>query len=262
MISAVTITYHTGPILIDCLKNLSDNKYISEIVLLNNGNPEGFIETVPEKVNSEKLKIISGHGNIGFSKGCNLGAKHATGDYILIVNPDCIVRPDFDFKALLDALDDPKIMMSTCRIFNKDGTEQRGSRRNILNPYNVFYGFNLNKSPIPTDPFYVEATSGAFMLFKKEDYNMLGGFDENYYLHVEDMDLCMKIKQIGGKIKYFPKVTIMHALSTSDAPKKFIEQHKLNGLIYYYNKYFGNNLLTPIVLFLLKIRFYLRFSIK
>ena len=177
---------------------------------------------------------------------------------MLIINPDCVLSDDFDFTEMLEDLKEPHILCATCKIENLDGSEQRGSRRRFLTPFNIFRGINLNKTPLPDKKVFIEATSGAFMLFTKEDYFRLGGFDEEYFLHVEDLDLCMKIRQIGGKLIYYPYKYVRHTCSTSDAPKIFVERHKLNGFDYYFGKFFGKNLLTITILLLLKLRFTLK----
>lgn len=253
MITAIIVTYNTGNALYECVDSVKNNKFISEIILVDNGNPKGFLE----KINN--VNIITGHGNIGFGKACNLGVKNSNNEFILLINPDCIIANDFDFSDMIKDLETENILCATCKIENKDGTEQKGSRRKLLTPLNLFTGFNLHKTPLPQEKCFIEATSGAFMLFKKHDFNMLGGFDENYFLHVEDLDICMKIKQIGGKIIYYPYLNVKHYLSTSDSPKKIVEKHKLNSLRYYFIKFFGSNLLTETILILLFVRFYLKF---
>ncbi|AZL15849.1 glycosyltransferase family 2 protein [Rickettsiales endosymbiont of Stachyamoeba lipophora] len=259
MISVIVVSYFTGEILFESLSKLAAQELVKEVILVNNGNPKTTL-TALNQLKLNKLKIITGHGNIGFAKGCNLGADQSNENHILFINPDSIIDDHLLLQKMITHLEgNHKTLMCTALITNQNGSEQRGCRRKLLTPYNIF-NFNLTDTDLPLDTFQVEACSGAFMFFRKEDFMMLGKFDEHYFLHVEDIDICYKIKNAGGKISLFPQFKITHLLSTSDAPKKFVEYHKLKGLLYYFDKYFGGRIITKLIKLLLTIRFIIRFG--
>jgi GT2 family glycosyltransferase len=184
------------------------------------------------------MKYVHGQGNVGFAKGCNLGASFASEDLLLFVNPDCIVNEKALVKTSEALLADNDAFAATAVLRYPDGLEQRGGRRLILTPSNIFSGINLLNQKMPEETTYVEAISGAFMLFKREKFEQIGKFDEGYFLHVEDMDLCLQIKNSGGKILLVPSVSIYHHLSTSDVSSVIVEYHKAKSLQYYFNKNF------------------------
>src|SRR5262245_31495246 len=93
--SVVMVSYHTGPILFQAITAVLGQTAPTELILVDNGNPA----EVTRKLNSlramhKNVKVSTGHGNIGFGKGCNLGAKSASGTFFLMLNPDCILQPD------------------------------------------------------------------------------------------------------------------------------------------------------------------------
>lgn len=141
---------------------------------------------------------------------------------------------------------------ATSLILNSDGTIQKTCRRNLMTLSNaIVQSFGVDKilplekidrdiSEIEYLPSisYVPAFSGALFFCSKEKYELVGGFSEEYFLHVEDMDLSMKIHKAGGKICFVKDAVIYHKLSTSDVSSKFLEWHKAWGFVHYLNKFY------------------------
>lgn len=271
-VSAIVVTYYTGDELVYCIENLLLCDDVKEIILVNNGNPDGFMDSIRKNFSSDRIYIIEGHGNVGFAKACNIGSNLANNDYLLFINPDCYLitnqnRKDLGYVDLRDMIykmeSDPLALMSSCVVRNKDGSPQRGCYRKFITPKTTIFGFNMHhKIPKEHKEVYIDAISGSFMLIKKYNFNNIGKFDESYFLHFEDMDLCMKVKNAGGKILFFPQYSVTHMLSTSKVSKFFVEQHKMNSCIYYFRKFFGYGFLTNLVLNLIKIRFWIKFGLK
>ena len=265
VITVILVSYHTGPVLFEAINSLIFQPTIKEIILVDNGNPPEVLNKI-RSLAIPKMNLITGYGNIGFSAGCNLGAKHATGEYLLFLNPDSVLEQDL--AIIINEIDKEEgLTLLGARILNEDGSEQITARRNLLTPINAFVeAFSLYKifSCARVNNFkkakYVPAISGAFMFIRHNDFHLTGGFDEKYFLHVEDMDFCMRITNLGGKIRYVDEMIVRHYLSTSDAPSKFIEYHKTMGAIYYFNKFF-NKKYPVIFLKLLQLALYLRYLV-
>ena len=169
---------------------------------------------------------------------------------------------------------DKNYMMASCLILNSDGSVQKTCRRNLLTPLiGLSESFNLYKiSPyfqslnLPTDQIpklpdvsNVPAISGAVIVISTKDFKALDGFDEKYFLHVEDMDLCMRVYLARKSIIFVKNVQIKHMLSTSDTTTKFLESHKAKGFIYYVNKFFIKN---KIIMRIISMLIWLRYFIK
>lgn len=250
LISVVMVTYHTGPALWQAIHSVLAQEGATELIVVNNGNPPDVVIKLRHMAEENPaITIISGQGNAGFARGCNLGAEMAKGDYILLLNPDCILPPSGAME-LIRALASHNGMLAGGYLQYPDGTEQRGSRRTFLDPSNALveslwlhtlfpqrFGqrkFNSHDDAVPDHITEIDVISGACMMLSLSDYKMLGGMDEGYFLHVEDMDFCKRVQNAGGKTLFVPHVKITHFRSTSNAPSSVVEWHKTKGFIRYF----------------------------
>ncbi|MEP7210482.1 MAG: glycosyltransferase family 2 protein, partial [Alphaproteobacteria bacterium] len=253
-VSAIVVSYRTGPVLLDCLAALEGDPEINEIILVDNGNPpETLAEIAALKAASRKLQVTGGGENRGFAAGVNLGARLATGDRLLVLNPDAILQ--VGAVAALEAARGigAEPMVVGGRIYGPDGIEQRGGRRRRLTlgtAAGTFLGLsrlarlhpairniNRHKEPPPSGPVSMGSVSGALMYMSRAGFDRLGGFDEGYFLHVEDLDLCRRAEAEGGSVIYTPLASALHHGATSDTPLLVIERHKAAGLARYFGKF-------------------------
>ncbi len=277
-ISAIVVSYHTGEALLTCLAALEGEPAVDEIILVNNGNPVEMLERVEDAhEKSRKLKITGGGVNRGFAAGVNLGVAAASGDRLLIINPDAVLQPG-SVTALAIAVAgaaEPAIVGG--KIYGTDGKEQRGGRRRRLtirsaaatflglgwlravNP--AFVNINRNNEPEPEGPTPMDAVSGALMYMSASSFRRLGGFDEGYFMHVEDLDLCRRAEADGGSVIYTPHASALHFGATSDAPSLFVEKHKGAGFNRYFLKFAETpgekaaaRVLGPMIAFMLAMR--------
>lgn len=253
-VSIIIVSYHTGPALWLAIASALKQAERKELIIVNNGNMLGDEKRLEQLALKEpRIKILSGHGNIGFGKGCNLGVKNASGDYVLLLNPDSMLPQNGLATLIAEIQKYPDNTLAGCYLINPDGREQRGGRRALLTPQNAIAEslglnrflkspdkLNYNKLPMPKETHEVPVISGAFMFLSRSFYNQLGGFDEGYFLHMEDTDFCYRVHQAHGKVICIPDVKVIHFRSTSDASGFFVERHKAKGFIRYLNKYFAN----------------------
>jgi GT2 family glycosyltransferase len=255
-ISAVVVTYRTGPVLPACLRAILQNKRIVELIIVDNGNDAVGREFLDEfAAASPAVHLLRPGKNLGFAKGCNLGASQAAGDYVAIVNPDLMVPPDTFDKIVLAFHTYSNTWLCGAQLLNMDGTEQRGGRRDVLTPWRVlieslrldrlfprhphFRRLNMHQNPPPMAVVEVPTISGALMVLPRLRWLQLGGMDENIFLHLEDTDLCLRILKSGGRILYCGDTPVYHHLGTSDVPRIFIEWHKVRSAGYYFRKHFS-----------------------
>ena len=238
--AALVVTYHTGPRLTECLYALKADPAVSEIVIADNGNPpevqvwlEGFVTGCAGRA---KLLTLD---NPGFGAAVNRAARQTGAEWLLVINPDCVIRRGSvgQLAAALEGAPAPAIAGG--RIFGVDGREQRGGRRNTLT-LSAALGLSrwtLESESPPSGPVPVGAISGAFFLMRRADFVQLGGFDEGYFLHVEDVDLCRRAIEAGGSVIYQPLAGALHYTSTSDVPSAFVQQQKARSLARYFRKF-------------------------
>lgn len=276
-ISAIVVTYFSGDILRTCLTSLLASPGCDEIILVNNGNPAEVVEALSAGALTEpRLKLLTGHGNVGFGRACNLGARAAHGTMLAFVNPDCVV--DTETLAKMAALSDaPVPTLVGGHICDAQGLEQRGGRRGTLSLWSacvsfaglgrpgleagIWRDFNRNREPLPAGPTEVPVVSGALMLTRAEAFWKIGGFDEAYFLHVEDIDLCNRYGLGGGKVIFDPGARATHIGGTSQTAPWRVEIAKLRSFLHYFWKFarppfghIGVILLAPLLAFAIFMR--------
>lgn len=255
--SAVVVSFYTGPVLDQCIIALLEAPLCQEIVLVNNGNlPEVIARLAKLSGEQPRLKIIDGQGNIGFGHGCNLGAGHASQTQIVFVNPDCIID-EGTLPALAEVLSQQPPALVGGALRNQDGSEQRGCRRGELTLWSALVSFldlgrpgedagiwrdiNRTKEPMPIDIVDIPVVSGALMAISAKQFSALGGFDPGYFLHVEDIDLCRRVRDRGDPVLFAPRATALHIGATSHAPSWAIERAKIAS----FGRYFWKTARSP-----------------
>lgn len=239
-VSAIVVTYHTGHRLHECLYALLSDPDVTEIVIVDNGNPaqemawlERFARDYP------KANLLTDGGNVGFGAAINAGARRATGEVLLAINPDAVLRRG-SIGPLVDAMtDQPSPCIVGGKIFDVHGREERGGRRNTLTLASALglAKWTLEDEPLPDGPIPVGAISGALFALSRPDFDSLGGFDEGYFLHVEDVDLCRRAIEAGGSVIFQPLAGALHYTSTSDVPSATVTGHKADSLKRYFRKF-------------------------
>jgi len=238
--AALVVTYRTGPRLAECLYALKADPAIGEIIIADNGNPpevQAWLTRFTEGCGGRARLIRL--NNPGFGAGMNRAAAEASAAHLLVVNPDCVIRRG-SVEALIAALEGaraPAIIGG--RIFDLAGREQRGGRRRTLTLGRALGlgRWTLEGEAPPAGPIPVGAISGAFFLMRREDFRALGGFDEGYFLHVEDIDLCRRALEAGGSVIYQPLAGALHYTSTSETPPGEVAAHKARSLARYFRKF-------------------------
>lgn len=253
--SVVIVSYYTNESLFECLAALFAEQsptFALDVIVVDNGNPERHSKRLSAFAEQGKIQWLKGQGNIGFAAGCNLGVANAKHEAVLLLNPDCI-SVDNAVQRLYDFWQQqPNNTVVSGWVTNPDGSEQRGLRRNYLTPLSLLiemlplinrlpllrnYRLNLTDKPIDNDVIEVPACSGACILFGKALFQQLGGMDEAYFLHVDDLDFCRRLGELGGRILVHRQMVFSHYQGTSLVSGKRVEKYKRDSFYYYFSKY-------------------------
>lgn len=256
-LSALVVSYYTGPCLRDCLSALLAQEALSEVIFVDNGNPaadqaylDGLAAVTPH------LTLIRPGSNLGFAKACNLAAGAASGEILLLINPDLLPPPGTIATLTATMRDHPEGWLFGGRLLNMDGSEQRGGRRDLPTPWRYMVEVLRLYRLFPAHPYFrrlhhhenepeteiipVSAISGAFMAIAADRWRQLGGLDERFFFHFEDVDLCFRISRQQGLVLYCGNIPIHHHLSSSDVSLCFVEWHKTIGAARYFAKNFSD----------------------
>lgn len=251
-VSVIMVVYMTGPALMESVRRVLAEPAVEEFVIVDNGSSLADAAWLRELARRERrVRLLQGLGNIGFARAANLGATSAKGEALVFLNPDAFLTPGA-IPALLEAARDrPSPCVIGARVFNTDGTEQRGARRGEITPVTTLLSlsklsallpplrrFEIHREGEPPPPYPVDTPtiSGACFHMSAADFQALGGFDEGYFLHVEDIDLCWRARRQGGSVLFQPNAHIVHVGSTSRENPLVVEWHKGRGLVRYFIK--------------------------
>jgi len=253
--SVVIVNFNAGPVLRDCIQSVLGQA--RQVVVVDNASePAGFEVTVAPFADDPRVVVIRSERNLGFAAGCNLGITACTEHTILLLNPDSIVHPGA-LGRLCEVLHSrAQVGMVGGYLICPDGTEQGGGRRAVPTPWRsavrafglsrlgrrwpkLFDDFYLHLQPLPPEPVAVEAISGACMLLKREALDAVGWMDEAYFLHCEDLDLCMRFRRGGWVIQFVPDAPVVHHKGACSHDRRLqVEWHKHRGMMRFYRTHF------------------------
>jgi GT2 family glycosyltransferase len=236
-VSIITIDYNELDNLKRSLPSFLAQDYPSfEIIVVDNGSRDGspaFIETTFPDV-----KVIAAGGNRGFSGANNLGAQHATGEYLVFINPDTTVAPDWLY-GLLEALQDPEIGIATSKILIMAQPDKINTCGNDVHytGYGYLRGWSQPADSMNT-PERVFSVSGAAFMIRRSLFEQLGGFDDNFNpIYVEDTDLSWRAQLAGYVCVYVPSSVVYHDYTMGFGPDKFhrLERNRYQMLLKNYD---------------------------
>ncbi len=252
-LTVIIVNYNAGDYLkkaIESVKNFCSVDH--EIIVVDNASTDDSLEK------TEGAKIIRLENNIGFGPANNVGIKHSRGKYILFLNPDAELLPGA-IEGMMETLKEDKVGAVSCLLIYGNGEFQPSfglfDKGIIGEFFDKFLAHTLLRLYVKQKkkPFPVKWISGAVLMTKKEVLEKAGVFDPDFFLYMEDVDLCKRMRKAGYTLMVNPRCKCIHHLGkSSDRGRAFIEAKK--SQLYYYRKWKG-----PLQNWL--IRNYLRFRL-
>ncbi len=233
-LSFIILNYHSEKYLIKCLDSIREHvaslKY--EIIIINND-----AEELKGDFNNSSVSILNTFSNIGFSKACNLGSKIANGKILFFLNPDTELKNSklTDFIFLLNNKDTGIVAPS---LLTTTGKPQPWSCGRKITPLRTAFENLFGKSDVSfSKKSSIESlawVSGAALLIRKDLFEKIGGFDENFFMYFEDVDLCQRVSSLGKKILLLTELIIIHhgggSVDNKNQQKKTLL--RLSGLLF------------------------------
>jgi len=268
-LSIIIVSYNVKDFLVQCLNSIYRSEFDNtfEIIVIDNDSFDGTSNEIKRLF--PDVKYIQNENNEGFSKAVNKAINKASGQYICLLNPDVIVNKNCLSQLMHKISSNKDIGCIGPKILNSDGTVQHSCKRSFPTPMSAFFRlFGLDKI-FPKSKFFssynltyldsnkthhVDSISGAFMMFPKKILDLIGIFDERFFMFAEDIDFCHRIKDAGFKVIYFPKSEIIHYKGESvkssqfDMVSVFYESMEL-----YFNKYSKRHFRWKLISSLVKI---------
>lgn len=246
-ITAVVVTYQSALTIDACLSRLRAAEGIDAIRVIDNDSRDDTLEVVQRHALADaRVRFIANPDNPGFAVACNQGAADTDGAWLAFVNPDCLVEGDTFTRMRVLAPDGASTLMGA-DLVDETGHRDAAARRRdpdfgamlqgiLRNPTGTSrLGVTINDAQ-PLQP--VDAISGALMLIPRALFQRIGGFDEGYRLHAEDLDLCRRARAAGATVAVANAVRVVHVRGVSSRSRPvFVEWHKHRGLWRYFRKF-------------------------
>lgn len=219
----------------------------AEIIVVDNNSPDDSCQMVKQLFPA--VKLIENKENSGFSKGNNIGVAQAKGEYLCILNPDTVVSEDTFTKLIAFADSKKNLGIVGCQLIDGRGQFLPESKRNVPTPIVSLKKVLGNSKDYYANHVEVENTGkvdilvGAFMWLKKEVYESVGGFDEEYFMYGEDIDLSYKVIKAGYDNYYFGDTTVIHFKGESTLRDANYARRFYGAMQIFYKKHFKRNVL-------------------
>jgi len=236
-VAAVVVNYNAGSSLATCVGSL-EAAGVGEILVVDNASGDDSMARLSES--SPQTRQVQAGRNLGYGAAGNLGGRSSSSPYLLVCNPDLVADPDA-VDVLAGVLDrSPEVGLVGPMLREPSGAVYPSGREFPGMAESVGHGFvGLVWSGNPWTQRYrrigseqhharvADWVSGAFFLVRRRAFEEVGGFDERYFMYVEDVDLCWRLRQAGWEVRYEPAAEVIHeqGRSASRHPYRMLVAH-------------------------------------
>ncbi len=238
--AAVVVNYHSGPELAHCVDALlaDSSAGLVEVVVVDNGSGPGEMDALV--ASRPAVTVLRPGANLGYARAANLGIAATVATVVAVVNPDAIVAPGSGATILARFRADDRIGVVGPMIRNPDGTVYPSARvapglgvavgHAVLGEVAPRNRFTRAYRQLDADPAVgraVDWVSGAAVWFRRAALDRAGGWDERFFMFMEDVDVCRTVRGTGAVVWYEPAANVVHAVGTSRAaaPVRSIVMH-------------------------------------
>jgi len=253
LLSTIIVHYRTLDTLPACLRTLqaATAGIEAEIVVVDNDSRDGLAAVLAGEFPA--VRMITNSANVGYAQGVNRGLSGTTGEFVLVMNPDCTLEPGA-FLSLIEHLRaHPRVAIVGPRIVNPDGSLEYSARSFPDHAAFLFNRYSLLTRMFPRNPYSrrylltdwdhasvrdVDWLSGACLMVRREAIRQVGPMDERFFMFNEDVDWCRRMKLAGWSVTYVPEARAVHHIGASRkrvAARVIVERHR--GMIHYFHKH-------------------------
>jgi N-acetylglucosaminyl-diphospho-decaprenol L-rhamnosyltransferase len=235
--AAVVVNYNAGEALQACIASVLAQDPSPELVVVDNSSTDGSVEALGRSCPG--VRVLRSGGNLGYARAANLGIAATAAPVVAVLNPDTELARGAGAALTARFGAEPDLGAAGPRLHNQDGSVYPSARRIPSLPDAVGHGlffvwrdnpFTRRYREIGADPDRsrdVDWVSGAAVWLRRSALDEVGGWDERYFMYVEDVDLCWRLRGAGWRVAYEPAGIVEHLLgvSTSGRPYRMIAEH-------------------------------------
>ncbi|MGB9629360.1 MAG: glycosyltransferase family 2 protein [Thermodesulfobacteriota bacterium] len=218
-VSVIIVNWNTKNYLLHCLESLfyTGEGFSKEVIVVDNGSQDGSVNELKKSFPS--VHLIENKSNLGFAKAVNLGLQQASGRYLLLLNPDTLIK-DGSIEELFSFMEEHReVAVTGPQLLNGDGSKQN-SIANFPSLTTELLNKNLLRWLFPerypgkekdySNPIEVDSVIGACMMVRREAMEQVGLLDEDYFLFLEETDWCYRMRKAGWKVYHVPQARVIH----------------------------------------------------
>lgn len=249
--SFVIVNYNTAQLIKNCLESIFSNCQTNnfEIIVIDNASSDNSVKIL-EKEFTTRIKLIKNQVNLGFARANNRGAEKAIGRYLFFLNSDTLIKEDI-LSPLENILNEnPLVGIVAPQLINLDGSPQFGAYGSFPKIKTLiqkrFQQQLINNTGDIISPDWV---SGAALIIKSDLFQELGGWDEKFFMYLEDVDLCYRAQKINRTVAVLKTASVIHLLGKSLNNNRLRKKHYFHSQAYFFSKHYGwfNTLLLRII---------------
>jgi GT2 family glycosyltransferase len=261
-LSILIVTYNSARLVVPLLSRLQIQlqELNAQVIVVDNASKDSTVEVI--RAEHPWVQLVASPDNLGFAAGNNLAAKHATGENLLLLNPDAIPYEGALKRGLALLASHQRVGLAGGELRGPDNSRQPTARMfpRLRDELFVLTGMaaRFPKSPIwsrldrgwadPEQAAQVDWIPGAFVFIPTKVFRQMGGFDERFFMYHEEVDLCRRMAKAGYTVRYWPEIKAMHIggesaktvdqarISRSGSP---LESWRMRSALLYYRKHHG-----------------------
>jgi N-acetylglucosaminyl-diphospho-decaprenol L-rhamnosyltransferase len=262
-LSIIIVSYNSRDHLQRCLESLASHPpgVEHEIIVVDNDSRDGSAPMVASEF--PQVRLLRLPRNVGFAAGANRGAREATGEAVVLLNPDSELAAD-PFAPMLTYLREHEdVGIVAPRLLDPDGSLQLSCRSFPTFSVALFNRYSLLTRLFPGNRYSrryllsnwkhdsvcdVDWVSGACLTIRRYLFERIGLLDESYFMYIEDVDLCQRVHRAGYKVIYFPEASVIHHIGRSSrtlASRSIVARHR--SMWHYYKKYLRRGFVVDVV---------------
>jgi GT2 family glycosyltransferase len=238
--AAVVVNFETGPLLVECIRSVLADSSAGpvELVVVDNRSRDDSLAVLFAAY--PDVRVVRAPGNVGYARAANIGAASTKAPIVAVMNADTVLEPG-TAGALVSRLEhESRLAACGPRIHNLDGSDYPGARTLPSIPVAIGHGllgmwwprnrFTVRYRQLDADPEVprlVDWVSGAAIWLRRRALDDIGGWDERYFMYLEDTDLCWRLRKSGWEIAYEPAGVVLHVqgASASRRPYRMLLEH-------------------------------------
>lgn len=243
-VGVVVVTFRSARTIRHCLELLLASDVVVRVVVVDNASGDGTLSLLDEiAAREERITLVKNADNRGFAAGCNQGASALATPWVAFINPDCYVEPGAMLRLVTHGVSRAGAGLLGVDLVDEQGHADVAARRRDPSLRELLgQGGRRRDLYLGRDPNLalqqVEAISGALMLMPLGLFLQLGGFDEGFRLHVEDLDLCRRTRESGYEVLVANDITVVHVGGVSSRSRPaWVEWQKHASLWRYFRKF-------------------------